>query len=67
MYAKTLFPWRHSLLCSSIIKNGVGIFPDPILRFLYCYQLLALVAFTILEAGSLLMAELLRVLSSWAP
>ena len=53
--------------CSSIIKNGVGIFPDPILRFLYCYQLLALLAFTILAAGSLPMAELLRVLASWAP
>ena len=31
------------------------------------YQLLALVSFTILAAGSLLMAELLRVLASWAP
>ena len=31
------------------------------------YQLLALVLFTILAAGSLPMAELLRVLASWAP
>ena len=40
---------------------------NPGVLLLQAYQLLALVSFTILAAGSLLMAELLRVLAIWAP
>ena len=40
---------------------------NPGALFLQEDQLLALVSFTILAAGSLPMAELLRVLASWAP
>ena len=40
---------------------------DPDVVLLQTYQLLALVSFTILAAGSLPMAELLKVLASWAP
>ena len=40
---------------------------NPGALFLQNHQLLALVSFTILAAGSLPMAELLRVLAIWAP
>ena len=49
---------------STFRRKGVE---NPGVLFLQSYQLLALVAFTILAAGSLLMAELLRLLSIWAP
>ena len=62
------------VFCRDICKNNARVFHLPQegcgktrALFLQRDQLLALVSFTILEAGSLPMAELLRVLSSWAP
>ena len=49
---------------STFRRKGVE---NPGVLFLQRHQLLALVLFTILAAGSLPMAELLRVLAIWAP